>query len=104
MQIKNLKIKNYKCLKDFELEQPQRVNLIGGRNNVGKSTLLEACLLCLAKDTSMLYHNLLEIQTHRNLVNSLLLKEERQEQLKNLLVTWRIWYVRGVEGPCHAAT
>jgi AAA15 family ATPase/GTPase len=50
-KIKTLKIQNYKCLKNFQVEGFKRINLIGGRNNVGKTTLLEACLLCSFGDT-----------------------------------------------------
>lgn len=39
-------VKNYKGLKDLELKGLSQVNLIVGRNNVGKSTLLEALSLC----------------------------------------------------------
>ena len=84
--IKKLKIINYKCLKNFEVNNLKRVNLIGGRNNVGKTTLLDACLLCTSTDASMLYEKLLEIQTHRNLVNSILRREDRQIDLKNLIL------------------
>ena len=38
-------VKNYKGLKDLELKGLSRVNLIVGRNNVGKSSLLEALSL-----------------------------------------------------------
>lgn len=40
--MKSLQIKNYKNLKDFKIDSLARVNLIVGKNNVGKSTLLEA--------------------------------------------------------------
>ncbi|MDQ7046322.1 MAG: AAA family ATPase [Sulfurovum sp.] len=85
-KLKTLKIKNYKCLKNFEVEKFKRVNLIGGRNNVGKTTLLEACLLCSTTENTLLYQKLLEIQTHRNLVNSVLLREDRQVALKKLIL------------------
>lgn len=39
-------VKNFKNLKDLELKGLSRVNLIVGRNNVGKSSLLEALSLC----------------------------------------------------------
>lgn len=39
-------VKNYKGLKDLEIRGLSRVNLIVGRNNVGKSSLLEALSLC----------------------------------------------------------
>lgn len=39
-------VKNYKGLKDLKLTGLSKVNLIVGRNNVGKSSLLEALSLC----------------------------------------------------------
>lgn len=41
-------VKNYKGLKDLELTSLSKVNLIVGRNNVGKSSLLEALSLCFS--------------------------------------------------------
>lgn len=40
--IKNIEIKNFKCFEDFKADGFGRVNLIGGKNNVGKTALLEA--------------------------------------------------------------
>jgi AAA15 family ATPase/GTPase len=40
--IQDLKIKNFKCFKDFEIKNLKQVNLITGENNSGKSTILEA--------------------------------------------------------------
>ena len=40
--IKNIEIKNFKCFEDFKAEGFGRVNLIGGKNNVGKTAFLEA--------------------------------------------------------------
>ena len=67
--IQTVEIKNYKCFQDFRVKNLKRVNLIGGRNNIGKTTFLEACLLCMADDYIDIYSRLLEIGTHRNLVN-----------------------------------
>jgi len=41
--IKNIEIKNFKCFEDFKAEGFGRVNLIGGKNNVGKTAFMEAC-------------------------------------------------------------
>lgn len=38
----SLKIKNFRCLSDFKVSHIGRVNLIVGKNNSGKSSLLEA--------------------------------------------------------------
>jgi len=40
--IKNIEIKNFKCFDDFKAEGFGRVNLIGGKNNVGKTAFMEA--------------------------------------------------------------
>ena len=42
--IKNIEIKNFKCFEDFKAEGFGRVNLIGGKNNVGKTAFMEALL------------------------------------------------------------
>jgi len=39
--IKNLNFTNFKCFKDLEVNNIQRVNLIGGKNNVGKTSFME---------------------------------------------------------------
>jgi len=48
--IKNIEIKDFKCFKDFKAEGFGRVNLIGGKNNVGKTAFMEACYLTLSRD------------------------------------------------------
>jgi AAA15 family ATPase/GTPase len=45
--IKNIEIKDFKCFKDFKAEGFGRVNLIGGKNNVGKTAFIEACFINL---------------------------------------------------------
>ena len=55
--IKNIEIKNFKCFEDFKAEGFGRVNLIGGKNNVGKSTLLEALYINLNADNQNWFLN-----------------------------------------------
>ena len=43
--IKNIEIKNFKCFENFKAEGFGRVNLIGGKNNVGKTAFMEAIYL-----------------------------------------------------------
>jgi len=45
--IKNIEIKDFKCFKDFKAKGFGRVNLIGGKNNVGKTAFMEACFINL---------------------------------------------------------
>jgi AAA15 family ATPase/GTPase len=40
----NVHIQNFRCFEDFEASGFERVNLIGGKNNSGKTCLLEAIL------------------------------------------------------------
>jgi AAA15 family ATPase/GTPase len=40
--IKDIEIKNFKCFEDFRAEGFGRVNLIGGKNNVGKTAFMES--------------------------------------------------------------
>jgi hypothetical protein len=43
--LRDLTIKNYRCFKDFTIDGLARVNLIVGKNNSGKTALLEAIYL-----------------------------------------------------------
>jgi AAA15 family ATPase/GTPase len=43
--IREIEIKNYKLFTDFRAEGFGRINLIGGKNNVGKTALMEACYI-----------------------------------------------------------
>lgn len=42
---RTFEIKNFRCFDELKLDNLARVNLIGGKNNVGKTALLEAFLL-----------------------------------------------------------
>ncbi|ASF46972.1 AAA family ATPase [Methylovulum psychrotolerans] len=41
----DIAIKQFKCFSDFQASGFKRVNLIGGKNNIGKTALLEACYI-----------------------------------------------------------
>jgi AAA domain, putative AbiEii toxin, Type IV TA system len=46
--LSSISVKRFRCFRDLDLSGLARINLIAGRNNVGKSSLLEAvCLHCL---------------------------------------------------------
>lgn len=42
---KSITIKNFRCFEEFKIDNLERVNLIGGVNNIGKTALLEAIFL-----------------------------------------------------------
>ncbi len=78
----NIEIKDFKCFKDFKADGFKRVNLIGGKNNVGKTAFMEACFLTTSKWYVDLYEKLLEIETHRNIINNL---KKDSKDLKDLI-------------------
>lgn len=84
--INKIEIKNYKCFNNFKTDSFKRVNLIGGKNNVGKTSFMEACLICSAESLGDIYHKLIEIKTHRNLINNVITKTQRQEDIQRLIV------------------
>ncbi|WP_217650573.1 AAA family ATPase [Spirulina major] len=43
--LESLSIKNFRCFENLDVQGFKRVNLIGGKNNAGKTALLEALLL-----------------------------------------------------------
>ncbi|MFA6144741.1 MAG: AAA family ATPase [Sulfurimonas sp.] len=83
--INTIEINNFKCFQNFKAEGFGRVNLIGGKNNVGKTAFMEACFLSQSNDTTNLFERLLEIKTHRDVVNNLLLTSHREEDLQKLI-------------------
>lgn len=52
--IENIRIRNFKCFDDLQVKGFARVNLFGGKNNVGKTALLEGIELLVASPES--YH------------------------------------------------
>ena len=47
---KSISIKNFRCFKDFSIDSLNRVNLITGKNSVGKTALLEAIFLLIGAE------------------------------------------------------
>jgi len=44
----SFRIKNFRGFRDLTLDSLERINLIAGKNNVGKTALLEAIFFALA--------------------------------------------------------
>jgi len=59
--LNSLNIRNYRSLKELKINSLGKVNLITGKNNTGKSTILEAIALYAGKgDLSIIYQFLSE--------------------------------------------
>ncbi|MEG4445885.1 AAA family ATPase [Microcoleus sp. AT9_B5] len=52
--LKEIEIQNFRCFEQIKISGFERVNLIGGKNNAGKTALLEAIFLNFAPDASSL--------------------------------------------------
>jgi AAA15 family ATPase/GTPase len=70
MILNSLKVQNYKLLKDFEVEKLGRVNLIVGKNNSGKSTVLESLRIFASKGNPSVINNILESHDDRIMVQT----------------------------------
>jgi len=81
--IKEIEIKNFKCFEDFRAEGFGRVNLIGGKNNVGKTAFMEAVYLSTSKEIFEIYQNILAIQTHRNSIALMTIRSNPDNDLAN---------------------
>lgn len=64
--MKDFKIYNYKCLGNVEISDLKRVNLFTGKNNTGKSTILEALSLFAVKGNFNWIRQLLEVRGEIN--------------------------------------
>ena len=92
--IENIKIRNFKCFEEFKAEGFGRVNLIGGKNNVGKTAFMEACYLIHTYSTSpLLEKNGLSKDEREELyfhiIKSVLIIEENRKGL-DFVLQWII--------------
>ena len=51
--VKNIYFKNFKCFEELEFDGLKRVNLIGGKNNVGKTSFMEGINLAVSSNDSL---------------------------------------------------
>jgi len=78
--IKNIEIKNFKCFEDFKAEGFGRVNLIGGKNNVGKTAFMEAVYVNIyAQTVESFHHAITEIKHFRDILDILYSKNIGKE-------------------------
>lgn len=83
--IDSLHVKNYRNLSDLSIKSLGKVNLITGKNNTGKSTLLEAIMLLVSKgDMRQILQILLERGEHYRFDESLKSTESSIKALSSL--------------------
>lgn len=64
--VKNISFENFKCFKELKYDGFKRVNLIGGKNNIGKTSFMEGLNLALSSNNvNQLYLNINEILIKR---------------------------------------
>lgn len=51
--IEKLNFKNFKCFEELSVENIKRINLIGGKNNIGKTSLMEGIELIVSSSDSI---------------------------------------------------
>jgi len=56
--IDHLHIKNFMCFKELEIPTLKRVNLIAGKNNSGKTTLLDAVRILKSDGDNAVINNI----------------------------------------------
>ncbi len=57
--INKVKIKNFKCLENLEIEEMKRINIISGKNSSGKTTILEGIFTILGRTSPDVFARLL---------------------------------------------
>lgn len=77
--VEKLKIKNYKCFRNFEINFSDHINIIVGNNEEGKSTILEALQLALS---GMLNGRTLFTDVYEGLFNKAVVNEYIQSLAK----------------------
>jgi AAA15 family ATPase/GTPase len=81
--LNSLEIRNFRCFKHLQIERLGRVNLIVGKNNVGKSTLLEALRLYAYKGSPNLIWKILQSRDESRQYNR---KRIERSTVENLLL------------------
>jgi len=80
-----IEIKDFKCFKDFKADGFKRVNLIGGKNNVGKTAFMEGCFINISSNNISLMTNALSSPKHSREFLEIGFRFLSQEEKKDFL-------------------
>ena len=88
--VEQLKIKNYKCFRDFTIDFNDSINIIVGNNEEGKSTILEALQLALSGmlNGRTLFTDIYESLFNKSIVDEYItsLKTEAKQEPPTILI------------------
>ena len=84
--VKHIKIEKYKGFTDFSAEGFKRVNLISGKNNIGKTALMEALLVSInVKNAQSIFNSLDFLNAIRSKIDRVDTPENALKSLKAVL-------------------
>ncbi len=67
-----IELVDFKCFKNFRVDNLKRVNLVGGKNNIGKTAFLEGCFVnAMSVDVDTLAFSITIIKYMREKLNTL---------------------------------
>ncbi|ABX06308.1 ATP-binding protein [Herpetosiphon sp.] len=87
LQLNSLIIQNFRGFENFQINQLGRVNLIVGKNNIGKTSLLEAIWLYANRGSSVTIYDILKDRDEHRVFNLNPTTEQTQQEIlaiKNL--------------------
>ena len=91
---KSLRIRNYRVFKDLQVDGLHRINLIGGRNNAGKTSFLEAIFLLAVSGNPRLT---MEAKIFRTPEQPVVFRSVRRDRERNVETFWRqIFYAADI--------
>lgn len=84
----DIEIEKFKCFTNFNASGFKRVNLIGGKNNIGKTAFMEACYINISSiNINTMLTAIIDIKFMRECINLLFYKIDN----KNLLDTTKFY-------------
>ena len=91
---KSLRIRNYRIFKDLQVDGLHRINLIGGRNNAGKTSFLEAIFLLAVSGNP---RSTMDAEIFRTPEQSVMFRPMRRDRERNIETFWRqIFYAADI--------
>ena len=91
---KSLRIRNYRVFKDLQVDGLHRINLIGGRNNAGKTSFLEAIFLLAVSGNP---RSTMDAEIFRTPEQSVMFRPMRRDRERNIETFWRqIFYAADI--------